>query len=442
MKNKLINKIVIMATAVVMCFGMISMKAEAKMQNGWGVSVEHGVVDSITVNGVTVEALYNPSGNVSDRDTTYCCAALVKRFYNQVYGQNVWGLENVKSIPQIDRGEFSETRNPKVGDILRDNESVHWAIVKEVNGSTVTLIQQNAWFSKYTKAWVGATADMSDSRYTYFTWNGNTAESSINQATRDFTIQYHDFEITDTNAVAHAKVLNPERLAVKQVGCYVWDAAGNQLLRHEESCDRKESKFNMWYDFTDELGLTLTPGTEYSYQFYVMYDGVEYVGEKQNFTTSGTAPKEVVSDENKPLPQQQYVEDGLYLMQALVGRSEEDVWNEVGNPVKTEGNKKFYPENCNGLFGTYAPLIIEFENGYVKSITWTYTYANASYAEESESFYEKVTQSGNKVFGQNGYGICKNPGNATYTWDQKAEVKRDIIKDIPTITVKVECSYR
>ena len=78
-------------------------------------------------------------------------------------------MNSTTSVPMIAFGSFQETDSPKMGDILRDNQSVHWAIVKEVNGDTVTLIQQNAWDSTYTKAWVGTTSNLSDSRYTYFT---------------------------------------------------------------------------------------------------------------------------------------------------------------------------------------------------------------------------------------------------------------------------------
>ncbi len=142
--------------AAVMTFSVLNPSiASADMGNYNFVSIESEVVDSITVNGVTVEARYKPYGAGYDTDSTYCCAALVQRFYSQVYGRNVSNLKRTTSVPYIDQGSFSETAAPKVGDVLRDNYSAHWAIVKEINGNTVTLIQQNAWNGSYTKAWVG-----------------------------------------------------------------------------------------------------------------------------------------------------------------------------------------------------------------------------------------------------------------------------------------------
>ena len=181
-------KMGIAAAAVVISLTALPGTAEAKMGNGSFVSIAGGAVDSITVNGVTVEALYEPYDSGTDTDTTYSCAAFVKRFYSEVYGRDVYGLNSTTSIPLIDQGSFAETNSPKVGDILRDNQSVHWAIVKEVNGNTVTVIQQNAWNSAYNKAWVGATVDVNDSRYTFFRWSGNEGEASQAGAYHEFCV--------------------------------------------------------------------------------------------------------------------------------------------------------------------------------------------------------------------------------------------------------------
>ena len=63
------------------------------------------------------------------------------------------------------------------------------------------------------------------------------------------------------------------RVQLTQVGCRLWDAKGTLLKEHVENCQRQESRFNMWYDISAELGVTLTPATAYSYQFFVMENG-------------------------------------------------------------------------------------------------------------------------------------------------------------------------
>ena len=58
--------------AAVMTFSALNTSiASADMGNYNFVSIEAGAVDSITVNGVTVEALYKPYGRGYDSDQTY-----------------------------------------------------------------------------------------------------------------------------------------------------------------------------------------------------------------------------------------------------------------------------------------------------------------------------------------------------------------------------------
>ena len=296
--KKIGKKIAVLIATAMFVGANTSISAEAAMSGGWSVPA-NGVVDSITVNGVTVQALYKERTNDYDTDETYCCAAFVKRFYNQVYGRNVYNLYSTTSVPMIDSGRFQETNTPKIGDILRDNQSVHWAIVKEVNEGMVTLIQQNAWNSDYTKAWVGATANLNDPRYTYFTWSGNTDTTTSQSESHIFSFDYYNLEKTDTNAIIHTKVNNPEELHVQKVGCRIYNEKGNIIKCYEEDCSRNERQFNIWYDFNSELDITLTPETKYTYQFYLAYDGIEYTGPQESFTTTGIAPlndTEVISD--------------------------------------------------------------------------------------------------------------------------------------------------
>lgn len=288
MKNNKVKRILCGLCSMILLGGSWqTVPVMADMGNGSFVAVNDSVaVDSITVNGVTVEALYRPYDSSCDTDTTYSCAALVKRFYEQVYGKNVYGLERIDSVPLMDGGQFVQTTEPKVGDILRDNHSVHWAIVKEISGNTITLIQQNAWNRAYTNAWVGATVEKGDSRYSFFTWDGNAGEvQSVPAAS--FTVNYEAPQIYNTTAVVSAKIDNPYRNTVYQVGCHIWDAGDNLLVRHVEDCVRNESRFNMWYDIQGEIGLSLTPGTSYKYQFFIIYEGQEYPGEIQSFITAG-----------------------------------------------------------------------------------------------------------------------------------------------------------
>ena len=112
------------------------------------VSKAGQVVDTMTFNGVTVQAIYIPrnDSNASEMwdDPVYCCAALVTKFYKAVYGCTVYNLWP-GSTPLCDYGYFTKVKTPQVGDIY--GNSSHWAIVKQINGSEVVLFEQNwTWY--------------------------------------------------------------------------------------------------------------------------------------------------------------------------------------------------------------------------------------------------------------------------------------------------------
>ena len=69
----------------------VCVTAEEAMRGGWSLEA-NGAVDSITVNGVTAQALYKERTDDYDTDTIYCCAAFVKRFDSQVYGRHVYKI--------------------------------------------------------------------------------------------------------------------------------------------------------------------------------------------------------------------------------------------------------------------------------------------------------------------------------------------------------------
>jgi hypothetical protein len=106
------------------------------------VTKEGQVVDSF--NGVS--ALYRPGGS-DGSDATYSCAALVKKYYQKMYGVTPYNLLT-DATPTVDGSDqFVEVSKPAVGDIVRctnsSGVSSHWAIVQAVTDSEVILLEQN-----------------------------------------------------------------------------------------------------------------------------------------------------------------------------------------------------------------------------------------------------------------------------------------------------------
>lgn len=91
-----------------------------------------------------VKALYRAGGN-DGSNTTYSCAAFVKRYYSQVYNVSVSNLL-AGCTPISSKGTIRRVSSPKEGDIVATSSGSgnHWAIVKNVNNNgTITLIEQN-----------------------------------------------------------------------------------------------------------------------------------------------------------------------------------------------------------------------------------------------------------------------------------------------------------
>ena len=105
------------------------------------ITKEGFVADSF--NGV--DALYRKGRN-DGSNSTYSCAAYIKRYYSQVHGVTVGNLFS-GATPSASKGTFKSVKTPQAGDIVACRStggSNHWAIVKQVNDdNTVTLIEQN-----------------------------------------------------------------------------------------------------------------------------------------------------------------------------------------------------------------------------------------------------------------------------------------------------------
>lgn len=160
---------------------LLSVASAASAGGGETVHVTYTgqAVDTITFNGVSVDAKYSLGGGYGSSE--YSCAALIMRFYKEVYGFDVWNLSSSAATPTCSNGEsFTKTDTPRVGDIVRFQDRTHWALVKEVEGDTVTLIEQNwGYYSGggYVAA-VNRIVTVGDAQVSFFTYSayGTSAE--------------------------------------------------------------------------------------------------------------------------------------------------------------------------------------------------------------------------------------------------------------------------
>ena len=95
-------------------------------------------------------------------------------------------------------------------------------------------------------------------------------------------------KITQTNAFLYGKLNYNQNANCTQAGVRVINAStGASVASKDEYVNYNSNYVDMWYDITDELGVTLTPGTTYKYNFYAIINGKEYWSPVGTFTTEG-----------------------------------------------------------------------------------------------------------------------------------------------------------
>ena len=95
-------------------------------------------------------------------------------------------------------------------------------------------------------------------------------------------------KITQTNAFLYGKLNYNQNANCTQAGVRVINAStGASVASKDEYVNYNYNYVDMWYDITDELGVTLTPGTTYKYNFYAIINGKEYWSPVGTFTTEG-----------------------------------------------------------------------------------------------------------------------------------------------------------
>lgn len=105
-------------------------------------------------------------------------------------------------------------------------------------------------------------------------------------------------KVSATNATVVNRIQKPAGSNITQSGLILSAADGTLIKHHTENVTnvgKSTTVFHSWYDINAELGVTLTPGTTYKYQFFAVIGGKTYEGSVGTFTTSGSAPSYTVS---------------------------------------------------------------------------------------------------------------------------------------------------
>ena len=94
---------------------------------------------------------------------------------------------------------------------------------------------------------------------------------------------------SETDAYISIKAVPSVSGSFGECGVSVMDASGTVIGSKTETADASARTYlNIWYNITEELGITLTPGASYSYQFYTYFNGTRYDSPVRYFTTTHT----------------------------------------------------------------------------------------------------------------------------------------------------------
>ena len=165
MKNYRKKAVMFLMALMITAGGFAPAKASAETD----VVIREKMQVTDTLNGV--DTWYRPGGN-DGSDTTYSCAAYVKRYYKEVYGIELRGMIGQVIPPVTNSSDYLEkVDEPQTGDIIREKTlhgTTHWAVVKEVTeDGEVIAIEQNWKFRRSGSTVARVDRVMDDSRCTY-----------------------------------------------------------------------------------------------------------------------------------------------------------------------------------------------------------------------------------------------------------------------------------
>ena len=128
-----------------------------------------------------------------------------------------------------------------------------------------------------------------------FTTKGSSASTSSNSNSASISHGYTGSTdtITADNAIVYGTLNKSSGTTVQKFGIRIKKTGGSYstawTYTHDPSSTYKTStKVKFWYDIKEELGITLTHLTSYTYQLYSKVDGVEYWSSEKTFTTTGS----------------------------------------------------------------------------------------------------------------------------------------------------------
>ena len=196
----------------------------------------------------------------------YCCAGYVSRFYEEKFGVTVYNINMVYCYGK--KAELREVKTPQAGDIMQDKDYSHVAIVKDCQGTTATLIEQNyKWTWNDTVYTVKNRKVLTNNHYFYRLYINGVAQSLDIDTTRPVIANAGCENITGKGYTVKADISDNRAVASVKVSTYfegnkaktisrVYTSAVNSLSHSVKVTDLggKDGYYITTITATDEAG--------------------------------------------------------------------------------------------------------------------------------------------------------------------------------------------
>lgn len=131
-------------------------------------------------------------------------------------------------------------------------------------------------------------------------YNGTTVDTSLSvslTAPTDPAYTAKEY-VSDHSAMVVSCIQKPAGSSITKAGLILSAADGTLIKNYTETVTnvkKTTTRFHAWYDIQGELGVILSSGTTYQYQFYAVVNGKIFYGNTYTFRTTGPAPTYIVN---------------------------------------------------------------------------------------------------------------------------------------------------
>ena len=224
---------------------------------------------------------HNGQPNVGQYDCNFFdggvqCEGFARKVFYDVFGQRVTALGPVYAT------------DIRVGDYVNFSDRTHAAVVLSVNGNAFTVAECNYTEDRCVIHWGYQTYYKSQVRF----YKRATNWESVNGGSNPTGGQISWIKQASTPSGTDARVeVRADAGAVGSftaAGMEIYDNLGYKVGDKLEGVSYNLSYMNIWYNITEELGITLKQSTCYKYRFLCVYNGRTYYSPYYEFKTTGT----------------------------------------------------------------------------------------------------------------------------------------------------------